>query len=843
MSPTRSKSTENLKSKRIPLTPTTTRKESSDQAFTSALYNSLAIIFLIIGVSLCGLLLIVLQAFVRSILWALLTGAFLFSFKHYLTDATCKRLEKIETTSSCLTFQLVILPFQLIDSASDYVWEFCKKKYIQLISIIVTIILLNYVNIFYEPFITYILSIIDLFTAIVQFFVFYVDNSWQISCTILLAYFLSIIFYWNKSTKSLFRVIAIPIWICFLILISQILGTYRMFFLILFFIFTCIGVASHLSQELSKFIEEPSKSTTNIEELGQRDEPPTSTFWLFITSWFYKRPQKNQKNNALYRRGISNTFEFIHQKSRSNRYFTLLFWFYISVKLWSYPVLSLMIFIIIWKLIKILAIFLSNILYEKFDMKNVFKEFRAWFSDRQEVLAPRPFKILLNFYYIGDHKMNKWLRESLHSIISAFMILALLLFLISAMVLLAMEVQDESLKLISIISNVINENMYSQPQLKSLLPEKDKVNEFLQDAINKFYVYGRDWLSNRLKSFISSVDDHKIVEKQLLTQWDMFYSFLSQKASNITTISSDNIHSLNVTLMNVTALPSILAAKTVKTFVKQRSFSGTGHSSGGTIDWKLLLSKESLNYNHLIEIAKENIGVFMSLVDSLYLIIKSNINILFTIVKVSISLLFQSGFALFNFFISFIVYITALFYLLSSSTDQYKPLQWLNEITILKSNYGKLLSKAIEESISSVFVASLKMAAFYGLYTWLIHHIFGLSIAYLPSILASIFGFLPILSTYWVSLPGVLELWLLQDQPFFAIFFLICHILPTYIVDMAIYSDIKGGHPYFTGLAIAGGIYCLGLEGALIGPIVLCLFIVIIKMNKELLSMSEASQK
>lgn len=51
---------------------------------------------------------------------------------------------------------------------------------------------------------------------------------------------------------------------------------------------------------------------------------------------------------------------------------------------------------------------------------------------------------------------------------------------------------------------------------------------------------------------------------------------------------------------------------------------------------------------------------------------------------------------------------------------------------------------------------------------------------------------IPIFGTYFAAVPGALELWLVHNEELFAILLIILHFLPTYVVDIAIYSEITG---------------------------------------------------
>lgn len=88
----------------------------------------------------------------------------------------------------------------------------------------------------------------------------------------------------------------------------------------------------------------------------------------------------------------------------------------------------------------------------------------------------------------------------------------------------------------------------------------------------------------------------------------------------------------------------------------------------------------------MTEFAKDNVGTLISLLESVWMLLKGNINLVFQFFFATLSIVLGGGTAVFNFAISMIVFLTALFYLLSSSGVLYKPVDWMSNFSPVNGN-------------------------------------------------------------------------------------------------------------------------------------------------------------
>ncbi|KRX78433.1 Transmembrane protein [Trichinella sp. T6] len=411
---------------------------------------------------------------------------------------------------------------------------------------------------------------------------------------------------------------------------------------------------------------------------------------------------------------------------------------------------------------------------------HIYWKFHDNFSPVLHIWFPHQMRDFFNLCFFGSPNYLSKLR-SCSSILSTVTVMVVMM---AALILLlfffVVQIGDESASLAMLSFDLLNRTWTSGNHLpvfvENALSSHDR-QAFIEDG----YLKARSWLGSKARSLLQSDDDNcekaQMLENQLLLILDNIYDMW--KSTNRSNLGDQS------------------TLTTVWVHLHTDNF---GALSSG-----------------LIRYLRANFAIVSSILEVAWNFVLLNLNAVITLAVPLLGEIFTFGFSLFNMLLQFIMFLTTLFYLLECSRDVWKPVEMLASfVPFLSTPKGgeSVFFVAFQRSVRSVFVISFKMSTFYGLYTWLMYSLFGLSMTVLPSVIASLLAAVPVVPPSIACFPGCLELWLANGESTLAVLFLICSFAPSI-----------ESHPFLTALSVCGGVYWLGLQGAIIGPVLLCCFL------------------
>jgi predicted PurR-regulated permease PerM len=183
-----------------------------------------------------------------------------------------------------------------------------------------------------------------------------------------------------------------------------------------------------------------------------------------------------------------------------------------------------------------------------------------------------------------------------------------------------------------------------------------------------------------------------------------------------------------------------------------------------------------------------------------------------------------------SFILSVMIFLSCLYYLLASERD------WLSLVlSFLPDNERARVQDVLSRTVRQVFIVNAKVLLYHALFTFLLLRLLDVHFVYTCVAASAVGAVLPFLPSFVHILPALLEILLLRQNILLAIVVLLAHTLVLSFADWYMAESSASVHPAVLGLSIIAGMSAFGLQGALVGPILVSVLLAFYILATEML--------